>query len=649
MPNPAPPRWRNPPTGMRWWPRSCRRRVPPARHRACRPALPPPLTPRVRSASTGPPRPVAPRVTPSIATAPRWGRPPRPPTRTRPLRHRPPTSTRSTPTTREAPTRPSPRCSLSPPRPPARHRACRPALPPPLTPRVRSAQLDRLDRWRHGLHRLSQRHRAGDDHHGHLHGLDRCAIDHLPVHGRRLQLGRHPLGSVHGAPCHHPSRRAVEGDIGPGASASTSTQVTSTTLQLSKAVGAGDLLVGWFGQYSSSGQVQVSDSVNGTWTRANASTTFGSHGDLAIFYVQNSKAASSVTITISAATTTYLQGAVSEFSGIATAGALDQSAAASGNSTSVDSGATGPAGAGELVVGGIITGGQPGTVTPGSSQGQPFTMGTQTSAGSADLEYVLGTTAGTQDARATFSSATDWYAAVATFVPASGPPCRHRACRLALPPPLTPRVRSASAGPPRPVAPRVTPSIATAPRWGRPPRPPTRTRPLRHRPPTSTRSTPTTREAPTRLSPRCSLSPPRRRAVEGDMGPGRIHEHRHPGHKYHPPVEQGRGRLTCWSDCSASTARAARCKSQTVSTGRGRVPTHRPPSGAMGISPSSTFRTPKPRPASRSPSRLPPLPPPRCGVGVLLHCDGRRTRSVGRSKWQQHLGRFGCDRPGWSG
>ena len=207
-----------------------------------------------------------------------------------------------------------------------------------------------------------------------------------------------------------------------GASASTGTQVTSTTLQLSKAVGAGDLLVGWFGQYSSSGQVQVSDSVNGTWTRANASTTFGSHGDLAIFYVQNSKAASSVTITISAATTTYLQGAVSEFSGIATAGALDQSAAASGNSTSVDSGATGPAGAGELVVGGIITGGQPGTVTPGSSQGQPFTMGTQTSAGSADLEYVLGTTAGTQDARATFSSATDWYAAVATFVPASVPP-----------------------------------------------------------------------------------------------------------------------------------------------------------------------------------------------------------------------------------
>ena len=328
-----------------------------------------------------------------------------------------------------------------------------------------------------------------------------------------------------------------------GASASTGTQVTSTTLQLSKAVGAGDLLVGWFGQYSSSGQVQVSDSVNGTWTRANASTTFGSHGDLAIFYVQNSKAASSVTITISAATATYLQGAVSEFSGIATAGALDQSAAASGNSTSVDSGATGPAGAGELVVGGIITGGQPGTVTPGSSQGQPFTMGTQTSAGSADLEYVLGTTAGTQDARATFSSATDWYAAVATFVPASG---------SAAPAPSVPTGLATTSDTASSVGLSWTASTGGAtgytvyrngtalgddhhghlhgldrcaidhlPVHGR------RLQLGRH-PLGSVHGAP--------------CHHPGRRAVEGDMGPGRIREHRHPGHKYHPPVEQGRGR-----------------------------------------------------------------------------------------------------------
>ena len=200
-----------------------------------------------------------------------------------------------------------------------------------------------------------------------------------------------------------------------GASVSTGSLVTSVTLTLGK-VTAGDLLVGWFGQYNSSGQVKVSDNVNGAWTRVTtASTTFGSGGDLAFYYVQNAKAATSLTITISATSATYLQGAVSEFSGVATSGAFDQAAAASGNSTSVATGATAAVGAGELVVGGIVTGGQPGTVTPGSSQGQPFVMGTHTSAGSADLEYIVSSTAGTQQSTATFTSATDWHAGVAVF------------------------------------------------------------------------------------------------------------------------------------------------------------------------------------------------------------------------------------------
>jgi chitodextrinase len=204
---------------------------------------------------------------------------------------------------------------------------------------------------------------------------------------------------------------------GPGGAVSTASQVTSTSITLAGPIPAGDLLVGWFGQYNSGGQVQVSDSVNGAWTRTSASTTFsGGTGDLAMYYVQNSKPApTGLTVTISAASATYLQGAVSSYSGVATSGALDQAVAAKGNSASVDSGPTGAVGAGELVAGGIITGGSPGTVTPGSSQGQAFTMQAQTSSGSADLEDVLGSTAGTQDARATFSTATDWYAAAAVF------------------------------------------------------------------------------------------------------------------------------------------------------------------------------------------------------------------------------------------
>jgi chitodextrinase len=200
---------------------------------------------------------------------------------------------------------------------------------------------------------------------------------------------------------------------------STGSRVTSTTIVLANPVHAGDLLAGWLGQYDAAGQVQVSDNVNGAWTRTSASTTFSSgSGDLALFYVQNSAAAPwGLTITITATTPTYLQGAVSEYSGVATAGALDQVAAAKGTGTAVDSGPTGAVGAGELVVGAVISGGSPGTVTPGSSQGQPFTLRAQTSSGSADLEDIAASTAGAQDARATFSAATDWYAAVGVFHP----------------------------------------------------------------------------------------------------------------------------------------------------------------------------------------------------------------------------------------
>jgi chitodextrinase len=199
--------------------------------------------------------------------------------------------------------------------------------------------------------------------------------------------------------------------------AATATRVTSTTIVLSNPVRAGDLLAGWLGQYDAAGQVQVSDNVNGAWTRSSASTTFSSGGgDLALFYVQNSAPAPwGITITITATSPTYLQGAVSEYSGVATAGALDQVAAAKGTGTAVDSGPTGPVGAGELVVGGIITGGSPGTVTPGSSQAQPFTLRAQTSSGSADIEDIAASASGAQDARATLSTATDWYAAVGVF------------------------------------------------------------------------------------------------------------------------------------------------------------------------------------------------------------------------------------------
>ena len=84
--------------------------------------------------------------------------------------------------------------------------------------------------------------------------------------------------------------------------------MTSFTISFG-AVGQGDLLVGWFGEYDSAGQVSVSDNVNGAWTRSPASTTWnGATGDIALYYRANSTAAASLTITVSAANATYLQG-----------------------------------------------------------------------------------------------------------------------------------------------------------------------------------------------------------------------------------------------------------------------------------------------------------------------------------------------------
>jgi hypothetical protein len=193
--------------------------------------------------------------------------------------------------------------------------------------------------------------------------------------------------------------------------------VTSATFELAAPVSAGALLIGWVSQYDSAGHVQVSDNVNGAWTRSTASTNFSNGGgDIALYYLQNAAAApAGLTITVSASSATYLQAALADYSGVATAGALDQATAGTGNSTAPDSGPTGAIGAGELVVGGIITGGSPSSVTPGSSQGQAFTLRSQNSSGPADLEDVLISAAGTQDARATFAAPTDWYAVVATF------------------------------------------------------------------------------------------------------------------------------------------------------------------------------------------------------------------------------------------
>jgi hypothetical protein len=201
-------------------------------------------------------------------------------------------------------------------------------------------------------------------------------------------------------------------------------KLTSTTVSLTKSVAAGDLLVGWFAQYASSGQVQVSDKVNGAWTRASSSEKFGSQGDIALYYVAGSKAAAGgITITVSASTTTYLQGTVAEYSGVAASGPLAGMAVSRGTSTAVNTGATGSMPAGQLIYAAEVTGVSPGAVpTPGSSAGVAYTERASTSSGSAFEEDGISGAAGAQVGTATLAKSTDWYAVVAAFTPASATP-----------------------------------------------------------------------------------------------------------------------------------------------------------------------------------------------------------------------------------
>jgi fibronectin type 3 domain-containing protein len=205
-----------------------------------------------------------------------------------------------------------------------------------------------------------------------------------------------------------------------GAVVTTGSRVTNVTLNLGP-VAKGDLLVGWFGQYDSTGQVSVSDNVNGAWIRSASTTWHGGStpGDIALYYFANAAAApGGLTITISVTTATYLQGSPAEYSGVATANPLDQVVVAQGSSTSAASGLTVAVNAGELVYGGMTATNSAGTLTPGSSQGVAFVKRAQSTSGTQGEGDIVTSAAGQQQAAFSFPTSTPWYIVCAVFRPA---------------------------------------------------------------------------------------------------------------------------------------------------------------------------------------------------------------------------------------
>jgi hypothetical protein len=201
-----------------------------------------------------------------------------------------------------------------------------------------------------------------------------------------------------------------------GMAASPGSRMTSLRLTLSRPVKAGDLLVGWFGQFNAPGQIQVSDNVNGPWTRGPAETFSTGTGDIALEYVANAKAApNGITVTVTASSATYLQEAIADFRGVATVAPLVTAAVGHGSTTAMSLGPTASVPAKDLVIGATITAGQPGSILAGSSQGVPYVMDVHNDSASATLEDILVSAAGPQAAKATLGAASTSYTVVAVF------------------------------------------------------------------------------------------------------------------------------------------------------------------------------------------------------------------------------------------
>jgi hypothetical protein len=183
-----------------------------------------------------------------------------------------------------------------------------------------------------------------------------------------------------------------------------------------RGVVAGDLLVGWFLNYSSSSQVQVSDNLNSAWTRG-CSETYdhggAGAGDVALYYVESSKPGD-VTVTVSGPNTSWMDACVGEFSGVATSNAFDLCSTAAASSATSSVQGSGPLRSpSELVFAAAITGQSAQSFAPGTS----FMMGSSDHNDGVEAEVVSATTA--PSATFTLGTSTDWNMVVATFVPAA--------------------------------------------------------------------------------------------------------------------------------------------------------------------------------------------------------------------------------------
>jgi hypothetical protein len=116
---------------------------------------------------------------------------------------------------------------------------------------------------------------------------------------------------------------------------------------------------------------------------------------------------------------------MAEYRGATRSWTLDRAEVSEATAGTPTVGPTVLAPAGELVVASVLTGGQPGWTAAGSdTQGVPYLLDVHNGSTSSDLEDVLSSAAGPQQAGFTLGRGSDWYMVIATFAVSSPRPVR---------------------------------------------------------------------------------------------------------------------------------------------------------------------------------------------------------------------------------
>ena len=201
-------------------------------------------------------------------------------------------------------------------------------------------------------------------------------------------------------------------------SARTGSSSSAYSVTYSSATTSGDLLTVCISGYGPA-TFTITDTYSNTWVLAKRVV----NGSLSseIWYAQNCTGGSSHQVTVTPSAAAYITVALSEFSGVAASGALDQTGSGTGTSTSPSSGNVTTAIAGELYIGHMMPLSNP-TITDESGWNNRFTVAGSASSNGFSEETQGDTStiaAGTYAATYTLSSSQSWGAVIATFLPAS--------------------------------------------------------------------------------------------------------------------------------------------------------------------------------------------------------------------------------------